>query len=155
MEMAHLMIILSMLADGGMSAAFVSTDNLAACEQRAKTIKTILTTSGIDVREAVCVPSELEFEPYSHGVPEDAPRHAYLVEFEHDTVQVAPIMDMIECESVVAHTAAPPSMRRLCVTSMQAMKGSGESETSEATGGAIDEILKEGAVVEPVERVKP
>ena len=150
MEMAHLMIILSMLADGGMSAAFVSTDNLAACEQRAKTIKTILTTSGIDVREAVCVPSELEFEPYSHGAPESAPRHAYLIEFEHDTVQVAPIMDIVECESVVAHTAAPPSMRRLCVTSTQVMKGAGEGEAGAADEGVIEEMLKEDAVVEPV-----
>ncbi len=134
MDMAHLMIILSMLADGGMSAAFVNTDNLAHCEQRAKTLRAILTQGGVDVREIACVPSGLEFEPYAHGTAEDAPRHTYLVEFEGESVNVAPIMDMIECESVVAHTAAPPSMRRLCVTSTQTMKAA-------ATDGAIDEQM--------------
>lgn len=113
MDLAHLMIILSTLADGGMSAAFVNSDSLAACEQRSKTIETILTKGGVDVREIVCVPSKLTFEPFAHGAPKSAPRHAYLIEFEGNSVGVAPIMDVIEFESVVAHTAAPPSMRRL------------------------------------------
>ena len=148
MDVAHLMIVLSLLADGGMSAAFVNTDNLAHCEQRGKTLRTILTKGGVDVREVACVPSALQFEPFSHGAAPSAPRHAYLVEFQHDTVSVAPIMDIIECESVVAHTAAPPSMRRLCVTSTQALNGSAGGGGGEEQ---IDEILKEDAMISPVQ----
>lgn len=144
MDVAHLMIILSMLADGGMSAAFVNTDNLTHCEQRGKTLRTILTKGGVDVREVACVPSDLQFEPFSHGAAASAPRQVYLVQFERDTVDVAPIMDMTECESVVAHTAAPPSMRRLCVTSTQALKDEGEAD-------GLDGILKDDALINPVD----
>jgi len=125
MNTAYLMVILSLLGDGEMSAAFVNTDNLANCQQRAEVIRSILTSAGTDLRRIACVPSALRFEKFSHGAPKDAPRHAYLVELTSRSVSVAPVADIDACQRLRAANPDVAGGQRLCVTSTQKLLADG------------------------------
>ena len=55
MALGHIMLILTLLADGQLSAAFVSTTDEAACETRATAIGAILKSGGANVQQIQCL----------------------------------------------------------------------------------------------------
>ena len=67
MKLSFLMIILTMLESGDMSAAFVNTDSLDECERRAKAVSTILAGQNLPIKDLVCLRSEATFVPLSHS----------------------------------------------------------------------------------------
>ncbi|MCC6947909.1 MAG: hypothetical protein IT539_09095 [Bradyrhizobiaceae bacterium] len=111
MKLAFLMIILTLLKGGEMSVAFVNTQTLEECEKRAAVVRTILEKGGVTIEHLVCRASEVQFEPFVHGMEDDAERQAYLVSFDDKTATVEPIAS---CEA-----AGAPRAARYCATSTQ------------------------------------
>lgn len=111
MKFGFLMIILTLLENGQMSAAFVNTQTLEECENRATVVRGILEKGDVDIKEMACRPSETEFEPFLHGTEEDAERFAYVIMIDDASARVEQVAS---CEAVSTATAG-----QYCATSTQ------------------------------------
>ncbi len=118
MKLSFLMIILTMLESGDMSAAFVNTDSLDECERRAKAVSTILAGQKLPIKDLVCRRSEATFEPFSHS-GENAGAYRYIVTFDEREAWVTPRGADAACDGEGASARAPPEPVRFCVSSAQ------------------------------------
>lgn len=113
MTLGFLMIILTTLESGQLSAAFVNTQTLRECEERAATVRSILDSGGIAVERLVCRASRAQFEPFVHGMDDDAERLAYLISFDDEAAAVEPVAS---CDAVTERGEGA-----YCATSTQAL----------------------------------
>lgn len=111
MKLGFLMIILTLLENGQMSAAFVNTQTMEECGKRAATVRTILEKGGVVIEHLVCRASQVQFEPFFHGTEDEPGRQAYLISFDDKTATVEPVAS---CEAT-----RTPAAARYCATSSQ------------------------------------
>lgn len=121
MSVAHVLVILTLLADGQMSAAFVNTDSASACAARAEAVGAVLRKGGADVQQLRCIPSALRFVRFSHAKAQSAPRHAYALTLGDDTLAITPQPSVAACEARLRGVDAPAHLERLCVSSTQSL----------------------------------
>ncbi|QID19176.1 hypothetical protein G3580_17065 [Nitrogeniibacter mangrovi] len=119
MNTAFVMVILTLLADGQLSAAFVNTPTQAQCEQRAVAVGAILKKGGANVQQIRCIPSELQFTRFSHANAGTAPRHAYVLALGAHALGLTPVDDVAACRAGSAQRPVPEGATRYCVTSTQ------------------------------------
>jgi len=110
MKLGFLMIILTLVENGQLSAAFVNTATLEECEQRAAVVRGILEKGEYPIEQMVCRAAEVEFEPFAHGMEQFAEKQTYLVSFDDRTATV---------EAVASCEAAKAKAGRFCATSTQ------------------------------------
>lgn len=111
MKLGFLMIILTLVDNGQISAAFVSTETLQECEQRATVVRGILEKGEYPIEQMVCRAADVEFEPFAHGMEEFAERQTYLVSFDDKTAKVEKVA---ACDG-----GAQPAPGTWCATSTQ------------------------------------
>ena len=121
MNAAYVMVILTLLADGQLSAAFVNTESQARCETRATAVEAILKKGGADVQQIRCVPSALQFTRFSHDNAGTAPRHAYLLSLGEASLALAPVKNAKACRRQRERSAPASGVERHCVTSTQSL----------------------------------
>jgi len=122
MSVAHVLVILTLLADGQMSAAFVNTESAAACEARAGSVGAVLRQGGADVKQLRCIPSELRFVRFSHAKAQSAPRHAYELVLGEASLALNPQTSVAECEAFLRRADAPSEVERVCVPATQSLE---------------------------------
>lgn len=110
MKLGFLMIILTLMENGQLSAAFVNTETLEECEQRAAVVRNILQQGEAPIEHLVCRAATVGFEPFVHGMEEFAGRQAYLVSFDDEKATV---------EAVESCETAQAAVGQYCVTSTQ------------------------------------
>ena len=125
MTTAHIMVILTLLGDGQLSAAFVSTGSKQNCEQRALAVRAILTANNTVLERIRCIPSDLKFDRYSHARAAAAPRHAYLLSLGDASLEVVPMSDVQACTRLDHDGRSRPDLVRICVSSTQSLKKPG------------------------------
>ncbi len=118
MNLSFLMIVLTLLESGGMSAAFVNTQSLDECERRAKAVSTILAGQKLPIKDVVCRRSEATFEPFSH-TGESAGAYHYIVTFDEREAWVTPRAADAACDGADAAARGPTEATRFCVASAQ------------------------------------
>ncbi len=118
MKLGFLMIVMTLLENGQLSAAFVNTDTLADCERRAKAVRTILSGQNVPIKDLVCRSSTARFEPFSHEAP-TTPPHSYVVSFDERDAWIAPRTDDTPCDG------DPAKPIRYCATSAQKLLSEG------------------------------
>lgn len=111
MKLGFLMIVLTVLENGQISAAFVNTQTLEECHGRAAAVRTILEDGNYPIEHLVCRASQAAFEPFVHGMDQFAGQQAYLVSFDDETATVEPVAS---CEEAATQQGA-----RYCATSTQ------------------------------------
>lgn len=111
MKLGFLMIVLTVLDSGQFSAAFVNTQTLEECEQRAEVVHAVFESGDYGMEQVVCRASQAQFTPFSHEVEDGARRHAFIVSFDEEAATVEPVAS---CEGVHAHGEAV-----YCATSTQ------------------------------------
>ena len=126
MDAAHVMLILTLLSDGQLSAAFVSTESKSNCEQRARAVGAILSSGNTDIRLLRCLPSELKFARFAHQTSSTAPRYAYLLSVGEHSLDVEPVSDLRRCAALRSDTSNKPGVTQHCVTSTQALEDVGD-----------------------------
>ena len=114
MSAAHVLLILTLLADGQMSAAFVNTPSAEQCAARGEAIGAVLRKGGANVQQMRCIPSALRFVRFSHADAQSAPRHAFALNYSDTTLDLNPQPDLATCQASLKLTADT-----LCVTSTQ------------------------------------
>lgn len=123
MKLGFLMIVLTLLESGEMSAAFVNTDTLEDCERRAKAVRAIL-EQRVPIKDLVCRSSAATFEPFSHGA-ENAGLHSYAISFDAREAWITPRAGNAPCDGDSADARAPPKSIRYCATSSQKLISEG------------------------------
>ena len=119
MALSHIMLILTLLADGQLSAAFVSTGDRPECEARAVSVGSILKSGGADVQQIQCLQSARQFVKFSHATAATAPRFRYVLTVKDGVLEAAPAESAQACEAARAGSAAD---QYFCVTSTQALQ---------------------------------
>ena len=114
MTSGFVLVILTMMESGGMSAAFINTETLENCEKRGKAVKSILLNGKVDIRTMKCIKSGLQFKKFSHKDAKKAPRHRYIVTLDDNALAVARMEDVQACNE-----AAGKSNATYCATSTQ------------------------------------
>lgn len=99
MNLGFLMVILTLLEGGQMSAAFVNTQTLEECEQRASAVRSILEKGSVDIKEMVCRSSTAQFEPFTHGAADEGGQHRYIIAIDDS---IAHIESVATCDSANA-----------------------------------------------------
>lgn len=118
MALGHIMLILTLLADGQLSAAFVSTADQAECEARATAIEAILKSGGANVQQIQCLRGSQQFARFSHATASAAPRHAYELTVHDGVLTAQPVATLKDCPPAGADGAAN---QHYCVSSTQTL----------------------------------
>lgn len=111
-----LMLILTVTEGGQYSAAFVNTPTLAACEQRAQSVRAILEQGDVQIEQLVCRSSMARFEPFVHGSAPGKPRQHYVITLADSHASVAVRAPGQRCEN-----AGTEGVATYCATSTQAL----------------------------------
>lgn len=114
MTSGFVLVILTMMDSGGMSAAFINTETHDKCEMRGKAVKSILLEGDVDIRTMKCVNSDIKFKKFSHKDAKKAPRHRYVVTLSDNALAVVRMEDVQTCKE-----AASKSDTSFCATSTQ------------------------------------
>lgn len=126
MNTGIVMIILTLLPGGDLSASFVNTDTLAECEQRLGRIRPILENGKVGLKEAGCFRSPAQFDYFDHDPPADAPRHSFLIELAGDLASVRKLAASEDCPAILEQADRSAGKARYCTTSTQDMTGGGD-----------------------------
>ncbi len=119
MKLGFVLIVMTLLENGQLSAAFVNTESLEECERRAKAVRTILSDQKVPIKDLVCRSSAARFEPFSHGGATSAPAYSYVVSFDDREAWITPRTDDAPCNS------DPAKPIRYCATSAQKLLSEG------------------------------
>lgn len=118
MTLGFVLIVMTLLENGQVSAAFVNTQSLEDCERRAKAVRAILSDQKVPIQDLVCRSSAARFEPFSHDTT-GAQRHRYVVSFDEREAWITPRTDDAQCGG------DPVKPVRYCATSAQKLLSEG------------------------------
>ena len=118
---ALILVVITATTVGGVSAAFVSGLDAPTCKERGETVGTILKSQNIKLLRLGCFKGAATFEKFLHGRGPDAPRHAYRITINGDSVGVEPVKDVASCKEGSVPKATEKTVERHCVTSTQKM----------------------------------
>ncbi|HRO48842.1 MAG TPA: hypothetical protein PLW75_01770 [Hyphomicrobium sp.] len=124
MKLGFLMIVMTMLESGEMSAAFVNTASLDECERRAAAVRTILSNGPVPLKDLVCRRSDAAFEPFSHDA-QGAHAHRYLVSFDDTDAKITQLHDDTPCGTDSATARDPSKPSQYCAVSAQKLLSEG------------------------------
>ena len=99
MNTLFLLVLLTQNAAGDINAAFVNTQSLEQCEQKAMMLEGVFQAANIPVIEKRCIKSPLVFTEFDHVVSSGMIRHFYTVSFDDQSVQITPMPDWQTCMS--------------------------------------------------------
>lgn len=97
MQTLFLLIILTQNGAGDINAAFVNTETLAQCQQKALMLESVFTASEIPVIENRCIKSDLKFSEFGHVSTAGKIRHYYLVTVDKEMLQISAVPDWRTC----------------------------------------------------------
>ena len=124
MKLGFLMIVMTLLESGEMSAAFVNTASLDECERRAAAVRTILSNGAVPLKELVCRRSDATFEPFSHDT-QGAHAHRYRVSFDDTDARITHLSDDAPCGDETAAGRDPDKPTQYCAVSAQKLLSEG------------------------------
>ncbi len=116
MKALFLLVLLSQNGAGDINAAFVNTQSMAQCEQKAAMVRGIFASARIPILGYRCQKSELRFTPFGHVSSSRAPRHFYLIRFGSDKVEIQAATGWRDCMAAAAekpHHYCASSVQRL------------------------------------------
>lgn len=124
MKLGFLMIVMTLLESGEMSAAFVNTPSIDECERRATAVRAILSKGNMPLKDLVCRRSDATFEPFSHDT-QGTHAHRYLVSFDDIDARITQLSDDASCANHSAAEAGPDKPAQYCAVSAQKLLSEG------------------------------
>jgi hypothetical protein len=97
MKTLFLLIMLTQNGAGDINAAFVNTETLEQCQQKAMMVEGVFQASAIPVIESRCIKSELKFSKFGHASTSSKIKSFYLIHFDRSSVQISPVSDWRAC----------------------------------------------------------
>ena len=96
MNATFLLVLLTLGDAGQVSAAFVKTDSLIACQTKSKMLAAVISGADTKVLENRCFSSDLEFSKFDHREKDPTYSH-YVVSLADNAIEVIPVKSKIEC----------------------------------------------------------
>ncbi len=122
MKTLFLLIMLTQNGAGDINAAFVNTETLEQCQQKALMVEGVFQASAIPVIESRCIKSDLKFSKFGHASTSTKIKNFYLIHFDEASVQILPMSEWRDCMD--QQKKAVKQGRVYCSSSVQS---SGES----------------------------
>lgn len=117
-----LMIVLTTLGGGDLSAAFVGTESPADCRERLERVRLILdgaaAKGGASVASAGCYLARQRFSAFSHGEDASDPIHHYRIALSGETA----VVTRHESAAACRQAAAAEGGQQHCAQSRQTMR---------------------------------
>jgi len=82
---------------GDINAAFVNTETLELCQQKALMLEGVFKASEIPVIESRCIKSDLQFSEFGHASTPSKILNFYLIHFDEVSVQISPMPEWRVC----------------------------------------------------------
>ena len=121
MAETFLMIVLTVMSGGQLSAAFSNAPTEAACMKSSKAVGKILSGAGYEIRTIGCYRSAQSFSRYEHGATDDTPRQTYLVKLGDGKATVTQKDTMAACDAELPSTPRASGTSAYCATSIQTL----------------------------------
>lgn len=117
------MTLLTLNDAGQLSANFVETETLQACEQKVTRIEGIFKAAGITIVKNHCGLSEYRFSKFAHTQTSQERPFSYQISIDDSGVKVTS-MKLSQCESELGEKPADSGEdeTQYCVTSSQSFK---------------------------------
>ncbi len=97
MKTLYLLITLSQNAAGDINAAFVNTETLEQCQQKAVLVENIFKSSSIPILESRCTKTNLKFSEFGHAANSRNIRYFYLISFNDNSTNIITMTDWKSC----------------------------------------------------------
>jgi len=97
MKTLYLLITLTQNGAGDINGAFVNTETLELCQQKAIMVESIFQNSNIPVIESRCIESKLQFSEFGHALNSRDIQNYYLISFDEDAVSIVVMPDWQTC----------------------------------------------------------
>ena len=121
MTETFVMIVLTLMSNGQLSAAFSNAPAKADCQASAKMVGQILTKGGYKIEKIGCYRSSQSFSPYEHGVSDDAPRQTYLVSLDGEKAEIVEHQGLAGCRPALEAMPEEQRASARCATSTQTL----------------------------------
>ena len=119
MNTLFLLIVLTQNGAGDINAAFVNTQTLEQCQQKALLVEAVFSSSNIPVIESRCSSSGLRFSEFGHASASSMIRYFYLVKLDEESLQIESMPDWYACMSRAKQAAGQG--RVYCSSSVQSL----------------------------------
>ena len=97
MKTLFLLIMLTQNGAGDINAAFVNTETLERCQQKALMLEGVFKASEIPVIESRCIKSDLQFSEFDHASTPSKILNFYLIHFDEVSVHISPMPEWRVC----------------------------------------------------------
>lgn len=97
MKTLFLLVILTQNGAGDFNAAFVNTETLEQCQQKAAMLKSVFSATGIPAIENRCIKSALQFSEFNHISIASKIQNYYKISVTDEMVDVAMMPDWRTC----------------------------------------------------------
>lgn len=115
MQLTHLLFLVTLGQDGGMSAAYSAYPDKDECEGALAAVSSVFDAQKVKSAYRGCVMSPHQFSPFEHKVADDAPVYVTLNRLDNGKLQVSLQKDMAAC------TAAKSGEQSWCAQTFQTM----------------------------------
>jgi len=120
MDAGVVMIILTLLSGGEVSSTFVNVDTRAECNERLSRIRPVLESGDVQLKEAGCFDSSVQFDDFDHSMPQDVPRYSFLVSIDGERALIQKHKSAADCQtSLEILPTATAGQANYCTTSTQ------------------------------------
>jgi len=120
MKTLYLLITLTQNAAGDVNAAFVNTETLQQCQQKALMVESVFKNSDIPVLESRCIESNMQFSEFGHAENSRNIRYFYLTYFNAATTRIVAMPDWRTCMSQKKNNTE--QSRVYCSSSVQSVQ---------------------------------
>lgn len=121
MPETFLMIVLTVMSGGQLSAAFTSAPSEAGCKKSSRAVGKILRDSGYEIKTIGCYRSSQSFSRYKPGTTDETPRQAFLLSTKDGKATVTRKDTMAACDADLATLGRTSGATTYCVTSTQTL----------------------------------
>jgi hypothetical protein len=119
MKTLYLLITLTQNGAGDISSAFVNTETLEQCQQKAAMVEAVFKGSNIAIIESRCIKSKLQFSEFGHALNSRDIQNYYLISFDEDAASIAVMPDWQTCNQ---QKNTSTQSRLYCSSSIQSVQ---------------------------------
>ena len=120
MKTFFLLIVLTQNGAGDINAAFVNTQTLEQCQQKALLVESVFSASDIPVLESRCIESPLRFSEFGHASSSSKINNFYLIHLDEKGVEITKTPDWYSCMEQQKNALKPANV--FCSSSVQSLQ---------------------------------
>ena len=119
MKTLYLLMTLTQNGAGDINSAFINTETLEQCQQKAMMVEAVFKGSNIPVIESRCIESKLQFSEFGHALNSRDIQNYYLISYDEDAASIVVMPDWQTCNQ---QKNISTRSRQYCSSSIQSVQ---------------------------------